>query len=215
MKRFIVLVMLAIITFSVGCSSEKEIAVKVTTKDTPTSVGKLGTMEARVESFSLDDLVDLSDIIAEVEIAEWRGESKKTGHEKTFFTASLKKLYKNTSSEYLKEIIIAQAGNSDFTLIDYPLFKKNDRLIVFLKKAVNDGDYYWMLGENSSVLKIQKIDNKDYAFKLFGSESDYADIEVKDTSIKSKIKEIVEASLLDYKHVKQVVEKSLLEGKLQ
>jgi len=167
---FLILTAFSILTLS-GCGQTVKQQVSENLKDTPHQVGLKGQMSASVMGMELDTSFKDADIVAEVQIREWLGERQK-GEElqKTIFRASLEKIFKNSIDNNLKEIKLIQDGNSDYTIENYPLFKNNDRLLLYLKKAVGEGyeNTYWILGGHTGIFRIINTDGKDYIVKQIG-----------------------------------------------
>lgn len=168
--NFLILTAFSILTLS-GCGQTVKQQVSENLKDTPHQVGLKGQMSASVMGMELDTSFKDADIVAEVKIREWLGERQK-GEElqKTIFRASLEKIFKNSIDNNLKEIKLIQDGNSDYTIENYPLFKNNDRLLLYLKKAVGEGyeNTYWILGGHTGIFRIINTDGKDYIVKQIG-----------------------------------------------
>ena len=144
--------------------------VKQAVKDTPRQVGQK-QYSSSIEGFEFDKSYDEADIIAQVKILEWLGESNNPDEgESTFFKAKLEKTYKNTVDSSLKEIKLLQDGNSHYTNKELPLFKNGDKLILYLKKAVGEGyeGTYWILGSYSGVFRIINTDGQDFVVKQVG-----------------------------------------------
>jgi hypothetical protein len=181
MKRiYSILISLSVLILTLsGCGSnanQQAVAntaqqVQKVVKDTPHQVGQKGTISASVTGMELDSSYKDADIVAEVKICEWLGERQK-GEElqKTIFRASLEKTFKNSVDNDLKEIKLIQDGNSDYTIENYPLFKNNDKLLLYLKKAVGEGyeNTYWILGGQTGVFRIINTNGQDYAVKQVG-----------------------------------------------
>lgn len=168
--NFLILTDFSILTLSV-CGQTVKQQVSENLKDTPHQVGLKGQMSASVMDMELDTSFKDADIVAEVKIREWLGERQK-GEElqKTIFRASLGKIFKNSIDNNLKEIKLIQDGNSDYTIENYPLFKNNDRLLLYLKKAVGEGyeNTYWILGGHTGIFRIINTDGKNYIVKQIG-----------------------------------------------
>lgn len=150
--------------FSNGNPSENDLSVA---KDTPIRIGALGVAQASLnKAYDLDSAVNDADLVADITITSWIGED--TGDAMTtFFDAKVNVTFKGDSFE---NIVLLQTGNSETTLKDYPLFKMGDRMILFLKKAVGvDCDNpYWIIGEYTTVMDIQTVDNVPYVMDRLG-----------------------------------------------
>lgn len=194
----IILLSLFILIFS-GCNNiENQQATANSTqqinqavKDTPHQIGQKGQMFSSVEGFYFDKSYDEADIVAQVKILEWLGErNNEDEFEKTIFRASLEKIYKNTVDINLKEIKLFQTGNSYYTIKDCPLFKNGDVLLLYLKKAVNEDNTYWILGGYTGVFRIVNTDGQDYVVKQVGDCPELSDALAKEDSdkIRKKLK---------------------------
>ncbi|OPX42282.1 hypothetical protein CLHUN_38030 [Ruminiclostridium hungatei] len=180
---FLILFSVSILTLS-GCGSiEKEQAIK----DTPHQIGLKGQMSASVIGFNFDESYKEADIIAQIKITEWLGEVDEE-LERTIFKAKLEKTYKNNVNNNLKEINLIQTGNSNYTIKDNPLFKINDRLILYLAKAEMEGygDVYYILGAHTGIFRIVNSDGRDYVVKQVGNCPELSEAKV--TADNSKIK---------------------------
>lgn len=133
--------------------------INQTVKDTPILFGS-GTSKPTVRGYSYDKLIEEADLIAKVKIVEWLGESNDPT-EQTFFKAELLNVLKGADVKNNKYIEIRQEGSSSTTIKDFPLFKNNDKLILFLKKG--DGNVYWICGTYSTVVYVKESSNKEYA----------------------------------------------------
>jgi hypothetical protein len=160
-------------------------------RDTPQQVGKK-QMSTSVEGFYFDKSYEEADIVAKVKILEWLGERNNEDElQKTIFRASLEKTFKNIIDSDLKEIKLLQDGNSEYTIENYPLFKNNDRLILYLKKATGEGNEntYWILGGNSGIFRIVNTDEQEYVVKQVGDCFQLSD--AKATEDNDKIRKIL------------------------
>jgi len=165
MKNIFLICFISIALILGGCGNQNSISVK----DTPNQIGSKGQSSASIISYNLTELMEKADIVAQVEISEWLKEMDQPV-EMTLFKAKLMKVYKNTQTDNFKEIDLLQDGNSKFTIQNYPLFKNNDKLILFLKKSEDMGleNTFWILGVYSSVIRIVDIDGENYAVKHLG-----------------------------------------------
>lgn len=216
-KKFLIITIIAAfsLSFLVGCSSTVSSQNDKSLKDTPIRVGTKGTISGSVEACSYDQAISGADIIAEIEILGWLSETDEPS-EKTFFKAGLLKTYKNKVDPQLKEITLMQDGNSKFTIKGSPLFKKNEKLILFLKKADNQ-DAYWMLGAHK--FKITKIEDVDYVIKNEGGFPEFTLIEVNDQKIKDKARQNLKDELVSYPleecNFTKIYKKNLFNAKLE
>lgn len=170
---------------------------KVGVKNTPSQIGSKGTISSTVKGYTFNELANAADIIAEVKISEWLKETNEP-IQKTFFKAKFLNIYKSNVGEDLQEIILMQRGNSEYTIKDYPLFQNDDKLVLFLKKATDIENTYWILGEHTTVLKTCTVDNKEYFIKEVGDFPELKDIQILDDIEKSKIKENIKPKMLEF-----------------
>lgn len=177
MKNFFILSVVFFVFILGGCgNTQKAQAVR----DTPHQVGQKGQMKVSVNGYNFEDSFKKADIVAQVKISEWLGEENEPS-ERTIFKAQLEKAYKNNIDKSLKEIKLLQEGNSNTTIENFPLFKNNDKLVLFLKKATGeeyDDTTYWILGVHSSVFRIINADGEDYAVKQVGDWAELADASI-------------------------------------
>jgi hypothetical protein len=171
MKKTKIIAILLIVTLTIaiaGCSSqetnptaENEINMYVTDshgrRDTPIRVAS-GIMEVMLtQEYTLDILIEDSDIIADITILEWLGESESRSN--TFFRAKVNSTLKG---EIFEEITLIQAGGSRYTIKGHALFKNNDRMLVFLTKSDAHDDKYWLTACWASTMSIVKYEDKPY-----------------------------------------------------
>jgi hypothetical protein len=98
-------------------------------KDTPVRVGESIINSSHSEKeYSLSDIIEEADVIADITIIEWLGEYTEDIH-MTFFLAKVNKTLKG---KVFEEIEIAQLGSSKSVPVDSPLFKNGDRLLAFM-----------------------------------------------------------------------------------
>lgn len=85
----------------------------------------------------------------------------------TYFSADVNDSLKGDSP---KKIVLLQSGNSDSTIKNYPLFKIGDRMIVFLKKAVEIDyeDAYYLIASYTSIMDVNILDDKLYVADRIG-----------------------------------------------
>ena len=133
--------------------------------DTPAVTGAEIAAASFDKAYTLSSAYKESDLVADVSIIEWLYES-----EETYFRAKINKVYKGDKTAG-DEIVLIQAGNSNFTYEEYPLFNKGDRLILNLE-LVNDAELnfgldncYKITGSGQTELQILEINNNLYAYK--------------------------------------------------
>lgn len=173
MKKIYILSIVFLIFILVGCKAQA-------VRDTPHQVGQKGQFSVSVNSHNFEDSFKMADIVAQVKITEWLGETNEPT-EKTTFKAQLEKTYKNDIDKSLKEIKLLQEGNSNATIENFSLFKNNDKLVLFLKKVTGedvDDTTYWILGCHTSVFRVINIDGEDYAVKQVGDWPELGDASV-------------------------------------
>jgi len=176
MKRITSILLLAALTLTIsGCSIKAPID-EHGRKDTParTGNGVVSHNPGYVE-FSLDEIIQESDIIADVTIVEWLGEYNKRSN-LTFFKAKLNNSIKGEGSG---EIEIVQYGSTKFIDVEKPLFKNGNRLLIFARSMDDDVDDYGDVFKNkyrvfdSRLLYI--LEYKDQLYLLDrGGDFDYA-----------------------------------------
>jgi hypothetical protein len=106
-------------------------------RDTPVRVsqwGEINISRERLPEFA--ECVEYADLIADVTIVEWLGESEEGQARITYFKGTVNKVVKGNE---LEEVEIIQIGSSRATSRLTPLFKNGDRLLVFLRE-MEDGD---------------------------------------------------------------------------
>ncbi|MCL2037307.1 MAG: hypothetical protein FWG83_08005 [Oscillospiraceae bacterium] len=177
-RKSIAIALIAAMTIGiVGCSeseipaTENQVNEITEFKDTPVRVGK-SYMKVSLDVTpsglgALEKLIEQSDVIADVTITGWLGESV---HWETFFSADINHALKGENEQ--KTIRISQMGTGENTVYENPLFKKGDRMFLFLSKVTpeelksredNVEDYYWIVGLYSIILDIVELDGEKYA----------------------------------------------------
>ena len=133
--------------------------------DTPAVTGAEIAEALFDKKYTLSSAYKASDLVADVSIIEWLYEN-----EATYFRAKINRVYKGGKSAG-DEIILIQEGNSRLTYEEYPLFQKDDRLILNLE-LVNDAELnfgldncYKITGSGQTELQILEINNNLYAYK--------------------------------------------------
>jgi hypothetical protein len=112
--------------------------------------------------YSLKEAVEEADLIVDVTIKEWLGQSEK-GFETTFYKTQVNNTFKG---EMFDTVTIKQAGNSNQRIYIFPLFETGDRMLLFLKKSNADeenkmyGDCYGIVGMYKTVLNVQEYENE-------------------------------------------------------
>lgn len=139
-------------------------------KDTPQRVGKSETPASLEKKYTLSEAASEADLVAQVLITGWLGETGAEAYPETIFSVKILKSY---SKSDLKEITIIQSGGQASTYKDYPLFQKGDQLLLFLiKDNESSENTYRILGNFSTILYISREKNKTYVGKRFGDFDD-------------------------------------------
>ena len=153
MKERFLCVLLAMSLLAVsGCAEQKSnsLAEQETEqqcfKDTPVRVGGPGVIMARYMWLSLEAHIEQADLVLEVTIEEWIGETpyevkygdeliemKRDSCPNTYYRAKVNHTFKGSDKSY-DTIVVKQSGNSGFRVNDDVLFKNGDRVILFLRE---------------------------------------------------------------------------------
>ena len=137
-----------------------------------------------IQSLYFESLMEKSDVIAEIEITDNIGETDNPSP-KTFFQADVITVIKGDKK--LATLKFMQGVNSGYTYEGYKVFEVGQTLVLFLAKAVGEEyseDMFWIRGDYLSVIRIDTVDGKDYANKLFGTFKDFP-FENKENTFKS------------------------------
>ncbi|WP_391203809.1 hypothetical protein [Psychrobacillus sp. L4] len=120
---------------------------------------KTSGIRGELQVYSFEEAVNKADLIAEIEIVKYLEDIKEPSP-KTLFDAKIINTFSGNTS--LRNIEILQQGNKEYSFNENPLFKKGEKYILFLKKAVGDRfdgtDTYWLLGEETNIYSV--INNK-------------------------------------------------------
>ena len=122
-----------------------------------------------LEYFTIEDLLEESDVIAEIEVMENIGETNDPDY-KTFFQADVITVIKGDKN--MASLKFMQGVNSEYLFEGYPIFEAGQKLVLFLKSATGSNypdDMYWINGDYLSVIKIHEYEGTIYAKKLIGS----------------------------------------------
>ena len=168
MKKIIAMVIIAVLVVTIGGCAEQTIDPAARNvpvdeygrSDTPVRIGQVGRIMPQYDEYTLDLAFEYSDIIADITIVEWIGEAKNGNA--TFFRAKVNKTLKG---EEYKEIELIQTGDSEFTIVEFPLLKNGDRLLAILKEpsSYSDDDYqgkYWI--DHIALLDVLEYEGKPY-----------------------------------------------------
>jgi len=143
-------------------------------------------MTVELEDLGFEESIATADIIAEVKIESIIEEIDEPSA-KTIFAAQSSKVYKNDADK-LKAINIMQQGNSQWIFNNNEQFKTNEKIILFLKKAVGYEDTYWIIGEELNYYKFITVDNEEYIAKWSKQEKVLSKIEKKSVKEKFELK---------------------------
>ncbi|MEK4485416.1 hypothetical protein MHH81_07385 [Psychrobacillus sp. FSL H8-0484] len=180
--------------------------------DLEREIVEVGTTTALLETYSFEEAVSEAELIAEIEIDKYLEEIKEPSP-KTLFDAKIINSYTNDSS--LKDIKVLQQGTKEYSFNGNPLFEKDEKYILFLKKAVGDRfdgtDTYWILGEETNIYSI--IDNN--IIKKWALRDDVlTTIEIKDNrNINSNDNSNKDSQLLDKDLFEDIMKKVIEESK--
>ena len=133
-----------LVLFLVGCSQPAESDVVLP----PTRVGKTTARAELADRYDMDSAVGDSDMIAYVRIGNWVEEDDHS----TYYEAVVVAQYKGESVD---NIIIKQDGNSECTIKGYELFTHGDEMVLFLRKASNRENTYWITGSYTTIFDVQ------------------------------------------------------------
>jgi hypothetical protein len=164
MKKHIAILLIAALTLSLtGCASNEvdpnapdfNRVCAEGRRDTPVRVATGGKITFNYDSVpTLSSTIKYADVIADVTIVEWLGESEPgDGLSRTYFRAIVNSTL--MGKEY-QEIKVIQSGNSRATMKMVPLFKNGDRFLMFL--VGEDGVYG--VDENMLLAVLKHSDEK-------------------------------------------------------
>jgi hypothetical protein len=148
-------------------------------KDTPAREGTKGTVETLMVNIPLEKAIAESELIVDVTITEWLGEMHsenerygvpEAGRLGTYYSA---KVNRTVKGEEYETIVLQQAGNSEWTIEGYPLFKNGDRLFLFLaeeqdedKTKFDTEKIFGILGMYQTSFVIWERENKNYVLSM-------------------------------------------------
>jgi hypothetical protein len=136
-------------------------------KDTPVRVGTLGYSYTEINSpVSLEAAIKQADIIADVSITGWIDEAYPFLG--TLFSADVNDVIKGEKSR----LTIMQLGTGEDTIRDFPLFRRGDRMLLFLQKIQPEyaekiktedvNDVYGIIGVYSMIFDVVELDGDKY-----------------------------------------------------
>jgi hypothetical protein len=159
-KFLLIILLLFILLLSVACQKTK------------------GEMRAQLIAHDFEESIEIADLIVEVEILSIKGESVENSIPETFFNCSINKYYKGDIDDiYDDEIIIMQAGNSEWTVNSNRLFDPGEKYIFFLKKATGYVNTYWLISEEMNCYLIETYNAKEYIIKNSNKDAKLKEIE--------------------------------------
>ena len=129
MKKLTAL-LIAVVLLATACDSGTEFELR----DTPARIGA-GILKPRVSTINFDMAVEHADLIADVTVIGWLNETVNEAENMTFFAARINTVAKDRGGANLKAddvIVVAQSGNQHNTVVDFPLFGRDERLLLFL-----------------------------------------------------------------------------------
>jgi hypothetical protein len=134
-------------------------------KDTPVRVGEGFLSISLDKDYTLEVAFESADIIADITVMGWEGESEFT----TFFSVKPNQIFKGEAPE---TFTIMQTGSSSCTMSGYPLFKRGDRLLLFLFGDDPEATYYesvkqykdrhWIVGSHTTTMYIYEYEGEVY-----------------------------------------------------
>jgi opacity protein-like surface antigen len=164
-KKFLSAVLAAALLAVAGCAENIK-PKSGEPKDTPVRVGEGVSNSTYDKDYTLEVAFESADIIADVTVVEWEGEH---GDVATFFSVKANRIFKG---EELETFTIMQSGSSLATENGYPLFKRGDRLLLFLVKEPAEldnqdrkqyKDKYWIAGADTTTMYIYEYEGEAYA----------------------------------------------------
>ncbi|MCL2633734.1 MAG: hypothetical protein FWD34_04380 [Oscillospiraceae bacterium] len=190
-KVIVIFVVFCMLFVCAGCNnteaelsedtSENANVINETSTDTENNARRPMIISASFETaYTLEQAIEFSDLIADITITEWLGESSINIHS-TFFTAQVNTVIKG---EHIETITLKQFGNSKRITDGYPVFKNGDRMIVFLKggQEINEqaqsvtgtecDNAFWIIGEFMTLFYISEVGEALYAVYSRGTMSE-------------------------------------------
>lgn len=142
------------------------------------SIPKFTIINNKTKLYSFDQSFDMADLIALVKISQ-KASVTSPQDKSTVFTANILKTYKiKDPSSDNNNINIIQHGTVNYSYNGYPLFKKNDQMIVFLKKAPGNKNTYSIIGDEANTFKVVTLHYNTYIVKLYGNDPQLSKAEV-------------------------------------
>jgi signal peptidase I len=144
-------------------NTEQAVSTETEGKDTPVREGEYRIMPSYVRGYSFEEAIKESDLIVDVTITEWLGESKlfhsDTPDTSTYFSAKVNRTIRVKDKKY-DTIIFKQDGSSQATIYNDPIYKNGDRFLLFLNQISDE--YLKAMEKNCG------IDFKEDVFSISG-----------------------------------------------
>lgn len=160
-------------------------------------------IHAKLQTYNFEEAVNKADLIAEIEIEKYLEDIIEPSP-KTLFDAKIINTFSGDTN--LKNIMILQQGNKEYSFNENPLFKKGDKYILFLKKAVGDRfdgtDTYWLLSEETN---IYSVINNNLIKKWALWDEELSSIEIKENSTNNN-SQLLDKNLFEEKMKKVINE---------
>jgi len=175
-KRLIAMLLITAITAAiVGCGGKP---AEHEPMDTPVRLGTEGSISTSLaRADTLEELIEHSSLVADITITGWLGEAEHELLHHTIFSADVNYVFKG---EDKKSIEIVQVGNSQYTYSSCPLFKKGDRLLIFLMERewfdgseINEEDWNevflgrYIMGSYLNVMDIWEHENELFVLSRY------------------------------------------------
>jgi hypothetical protein len=141
MKRKIIAIILAaaLAVALAGCANPAEFAEteeQTGPRDTPQRIGTKGIIHSSLHLTweTWEEILGGFEFVADITITGWLGEVNTRNSSITLFSANVNRVFKG---ELPNEIRISQGGSGEFTHDGFPLFQKDNRMLVLLNE-IND-----------------------------------------------------------------------------
>lgn len=173
-------------------------------------------INASLEEYSFDESVEISDLIAEIEIIEKVSEIDEPSP-KTLFNAKIIKVFKGElNSNKDNSIVVMQQGNSEWIFNNNKLFEAGEKYVLFLKKATGYDNTYWILCEEINTYTIETIDNAKYIVKNSVKDARLKKIQVDEKETIGKITNRLKGKMIKQEKIKdiQVMKKDMFDAEL-
>ncbi len=173
MKKLLILTaLITLIAFVQACSETNKYIVETPTLN-PEETTYVHNSAPSMVLYTVERLLEESDVIAEIEIVESLGETDYPSPI-TYFQTNVITVIKGDQN--LQSLKLMQGVNSSYQYQGYPIFIPGQKFILFLAKASDDqyeNDMYWIMGGYLTVIRIDTVNDKEYAYKLFMTFKDF------------------------------------------